>query len=94
MASDQLIADIRMTQLKALGTRRPQSVAFFVKTDDYGVYTVSGFQKKLPRDIIVIKTSTNPLRFNSIGETTGGEITLAGGKVIRIYAVTGKAELK
>ncbi|MEN6615970.1 MAG: type II secretion system protein [Syntrophorhabdus sp.] len=95
IASDQLIANIRLTQLNAMGMKRVQSITFFVDSSDYGVYDLSGVRKKLPGDITVSPSSTitNPLTFNSLGEpSSSGIIYLSGGRNVTVHPSTGKVE--
>ena len=103
IAASQLIADIQYVQMRAMGTRSPQDIAFGVNASDYGIYSVAGVQKKLPGNVTITNTSfTSPLTFNSIGEKkpyTDGTIDLsggrtAGGQTITIYASTGRAEIE
>ena len=107
IAADQLIADIRYVQMRAMGLGSAQNIAFTVNS---GTYAVAGEQKNLPKDIQVISTNfggtyANQLKFNSLGEPFVGTniscANLAGGnctvdlttnKRITIYAITGKVE--
>ncbi len=92
IASDQLIADIRFLQLKAMGSRQSLTFTF---TADSPVYTIAGVQKRLPKDISFLATSTvtSPLTFNSLGvPSSDGVIRLSGGKEISVHAETGKVE--
>lgn len=92
IASDQLIADIRFLQLKAMGSRQSLELTF---TAGSSVYTIAGVQKRLPKDIVFLATSTvtSPLAFNSLGvPSSSGLIRLSGGKDITVYPSTGKLE--
>jgi len=102
IAADQLTADIRSVQLKAMGTRSQKTIAFNVGGDQY---TVDGVQRVLPNDTKVTVKITNtsfagPLTFNSLGEPDKyGTIDLsggrtAGGETIKIYSSTGRAEIE
>lgn len=96
IAADQLIADIQYVQMRAMGLRSSQTIALRINASDYGIYSVTGVQKKLPGDIRVTSTSfTGPLTFNSIGEPDrSGTIGLSGGRTITVNASTGKAEIE
>lgn len=92
IASDQLIADIRFLQLKAMGSRQSLALIF---TADSPAYIIAGVQKRLPKDTTFLATSTitSPLTFNSLGvPSNSGVIRLSGGKEITVYAITGKVE--
>ena len=93
IACDQLIADLRFIQLKALGSKTSQTITFFVNPSDYGVYNLAGVQKHLPGDIIVVSACANSITYNTRGEpSTSGDITLSYGKKVTILADTGRAE--
>lgn len=92
IAADQLIADIRYVQLKAMGVRSHQDITFTVGSTGYNA---AGVAKTLPGNIAIasITTLSNPLRFNSLGEpTSSGTIQLSSGQAITVYASTGRAE--
>jgi len=79
IAADQLIANIRLAQLIAMGMKKVQSITFFVNTTDYGIYDLAGTRKKLPGNVAITGSSTisNPLTFNSLGTpSTSGRIYL------------------
>ena len=97
MASDQLIADIRYVQIRAMGLGTSQSITFRVDASDYGLYDIQGERKKLPANIAVASTTFgNTLSFNSLGEpnigTTNGSITLSAGNPITVTAITGNLQ--
>ncbi len=94
IAADQLIADIRYVQIRAMGMRSTQAIAFRIDASDYGKYDVAGTPKKLPGNLAVTNTSvSNPLAFNSLGEPASTYIIrLSGGREITVYPFTGKAE--
>lgn len=93
IAKDQLIAHIRLAQLKAMGMKSPQTITFTVGSS---AYNMAGVQKTLPGNTTVASITTtvpNQLAFNSLGEpTSNGVITLSGGVSITVNASTGKAE--
>jgi prepilin-type N-terminal cleavage/methylation domain-containing protein len=92
IAADQLIADIRYVQLKAMAVNNSQTIIFTVGSTGYNA---AGLVKRLPGDITVLSITTlsNPLTFNSLGEpTSSGAIRLSGGREINVYAATGRAE--
>lgn len=107
IAADQLIADIRYVQMRAMGVGSSQNITFTINS---GIYNTAGEQKNLPQDVQVINTNfggtyANQLKFNSLGEPFVGTnvscATLSGGnctvdlttnKRITIYAITGKVE--
>jgi type II secretory pathway pseudopilin PulG len=94
VAADQLIADIRYVQMRAMGAGISQSMTFSTGS---GTYTAGGEQKSLPGDENVSSTNFgNTLIFNSLGEPTygagNGTIGLSGGRTITIYGITGKTE--
>lgn len=98
LAATQLVADIQYVQMRAMGIRKAQTIAFQINT---GNYTVAGVQKSLPGNVTVSNASfTSPLTFNSIGEPDqNGTIDLSGGKAaggqtIIVYTATGKAEIE
>lgn len=105
IASEQLAADIRVTQLKATGTKVPQNIRFNLNTSTYELRegTTVIETKKLPevnRKETLIKTASfgvtsNVLTFNTLGEpSSGGTITVgdASGEYTRVtvYAITGR----
>lgn len=102
VAADQLIADIRYVQMKAMGIGSSQNLLF---TNSSGVYRIRDAdnnvieQKNLPAGITVTSTTLpgNVLAFNTLGEPTFGStnrtISLSGSATpITIYAITGKVE--
>ena len=95
VATDVLIADIQYTQARAMAAGTQQSISFTVGS---GIYNIPGEQKRLPDGIVVTGTSLpgNILIFNTLGEPTFGNsertITLTGGRILTIYAITGKVE--
>ncbi|OPY79710.1 MAG: hypothetical protein A4E64_00354 [Syntrophorhabdus sp. PtaU1.Bin058] len=94
VAADQLIADIRYVQVRAMGMGTSQGITFTIGSD---TYTAGGEQKNLPGNVAVTGTSFgNTLTFNSLGEPTfgtgSGTIDLSGGRTITIYGITGKTE--
>lgn len=91
IASDQLIADIRLVQLKAISTKKPQNIYFNVNESTYDLRenTTVIEQKRLPNKAfkvkdsftVIIRTanfgSSNVLTFNTLGEPLfGGTVTL------------------
>ncbi|NLT21803.1 MAG: type II secretion system protein [Syntrophorhabdus sp.] len=93
IAKDQLIAHIRLAQLKAMGMKSPQIITFTVGSSAYNVANV---QKTLPGNTTVTSVSTtvsNRLVFNSLGEpTSNGVVTLSGGVTVTVNPSTGRAE--
>ncbi len=94
VAADQLIADIRYVQVRAMGIGTSQSMTFTIGS---GAYTAGGEQKILPGNVTVANTSFgNTLTFNSLGEPTfgtgNGTIDLSGGRTITIFGITGKTQ--
>jgi len=95
VATDVLIADIQYTQARAMAAGTQQSISFTVGSS---IYNIPGEQKRLPDGIVVTGTSLpgNILIFNTLGEPTFGNsertITLTGGRILTIYAITGKVE--
>jgi len=95
VAADQLIADIRYIQAKAMGTGVPQSITFTVGS---GTYNLPGEPKRLPGGITVISTTLpdNSLTFNTLGEPAFGNtdrtITLSGSRTLTVYGITGKVD--
>jgi len=95
IAADQLIANIRLAQLNAMGMKKAQSVTFFVNSADYGIYDLAGTRKKLPGNVAITGSSTisNPLIFDSLGTpSTSGRIYLSGGDYITVHPLTGNVE--
>lgn len=91
IASDQLIADIRLVQLKAMSTKKSQNIYFYVDKSIYELRegTTVIEQKKLPNrafksedsSTVIIKSArfggNNVLTFNTLGEPlSGGTINL------------------
>ena len=96
VASDQVIADIRYTQMKAISIGRPYKIIFSGNT-----YTISRSDnmeqeaKKLPENETVTTDICNTLTFNTLGEPIlSGDciITLSGGSKVKVFNITGKAE--
>lgn len=97
VAADQLIADIRYVQLKAISIGVPYQVS--LSRNSYTMSRTDGVEtetKRLPGDeSLSINGCGTPLRFNTLGEPNiPGDctITLTGGSTIRVFAITGKAE--
>lgn len=104
VASDQLVADIRVTQLKAAGTKIRQNIRFNLNTSTYELRegTTVIETKKLAKDVLIKTASfgstSNVLTFNTLGEpSSGGTVTLgdsAGAYVtITVYAITGRVNV-
>ncbi|OPX99744.1 MAG: hypothetical protein A4E58_00226 [Syntrophorhabdus sp. PtaB.Bin006] len=102
IAADQLRADIRYVQAKAMGTGRQQSITFFsIGTGEYSFSGEAG-SKRLPDGVTISGTTLpNPtLTFNTLGEPMGlsanATITLAWStgvtRVLTVHAITGKVE--
>lgn len=92
IAADQLMADIRYVQLKAMGAQSPQTITFAVGSTGYNV---AGVAKRLPGSTTIASLTglPNPLTFNSLGEpASGGRITLSSGNEITVYPYTGRVE--
>ncbi|OPY68374.1 MAG: hypothetical protein A4E57_01797 [Syntrophorhabdaceae bacterium PtaU1.Bin034] len=84
LAEDQLIADIRYVQLRAMGTKKSQSILFTLNSPFYSIREGATVieQKKLSRKLsetespldVIIRTAnfsgSNVLTFNSLGEPT------------------------
>ena len=101
VAADQLIADIRYVQLKAISIGQRYKITFAGNS-----YTMSRADDvesgtKLPNDESVSTDFGNILVFNTLGEpynassvfpTPYGQIQLSGGNLVRVYDITGKAE--
>jgi hypothetical protein len=72
IAADQLIADIQYVQIRAMGTRRQQSIVFSVNESYYTIRDniTDVEQKNLPKDVKIRTTnfSSNILTFNTLGE--------------------------
>jgi uncharacterized protein len=99
VAADQLIADIRYIQLKAISIGRPYQIVFngnsyrLSRADD----NVEIETKTLPNSEIATADVCTTLRFNTLGEPNIGSdclISLSGDSAIkvRVYNITGKAE--
>jgi len=89
VAADQLIADIRYVQMRAMGVGSSQSIEL---TDNSYTYKVAGENKNLPNQITTKPTIT--FTFNSLGEPTVGadeKITVGGNQYIKVFSVTGYA---
>jgi len=97
VAADQLEADIRYTQMKAMGTGTQQSILFTVGSVTYIISGEPG-QKTLPGGVAVTSTTFpgNTLTFNTLGEPTFGAsdhtLTLRGTRTLRVYWITGEVE--
>lgn len=92
IAKDQLIADIRLTQIKAIGLKTSQTIKFFVVTDA-GFYDLGTLRKHLPGKSQVVSSFANSLTFNNRGEPSGsGDIKLSGDVKITVIPETGRAE--
>ena len=98
VAADQLIADIRYVQLRAMSVGVQQSLIFTLNS---GNYIAAGENKTLPQDILVTSTSMgNTIAFNTIGEPTfgsgDGTITLSSSgtpvATVNIRGITGRVE--
>jgi type II secretory pathway pseudopilin PulG len=91
IAADQLIADLRYVQMRAMGRGTSQSISFRVDAGNYGLYDIPGERKKLPGNIIVTSTTFgNTLSFNSLGEPTGDGVVIVGGnQYIKVFGITG-----
>jgi len=100
IAADQLIADIRYVQMRAMGVGGSQNIFFTNGSGTYSIRDASNNvieQKNLPGKITVASTTFgNTLSFNSLGEpnigTTNRSITLSAGSPITITAITGSAQ--
>lgn len=94
VAADQLVADIRYVQLRAMSIGVRQSIEF---TAGSGDYEVVGEKKTLPKGITITGTTFgNTLEFNTLGEPIfgpgEGHIILSEGNHITIQGITGRAE--
>ncbi len=100
IAADQLIADIRYVQMRAMGLGSSQNILFTNGSGTYSIRDASNNvieQKNLPGKITIVSTTFgNTLSFNSLGEpnigTTNRSITLSAGSPITITAITGSAQ--
>jgi len=102
IAADQLIADIRYVQMRAMGVGSSCNLYFTIGSNSYNIRDASNNvieQKNLPGNITVTSTTLpgNILAFNTLGEPTFGTtdktISLSGSATaITIYAITGKVE--
>ncbi len=95
VAVDQVMADIQYVQMKAMAVAQegiPASQRSIVFTGANS-YTVAGENKTLPSGTIASPAIT--ITFNSLGEPgiASDQIITVGGKQIKIYAITGKAEV-
>ena len=99
VAADQLIADIRYVQLKAISVGKPYQIVF-----NGNRYTMSGGveteAKALPGQETITGSSCGmTITFNTLGEPVIGSgdcsISLSGDDTIRVivYSITGKAEV-
>lgn len=85
IAADQLIADIRYVQMRAMGMGSQQNI-----TLTSNAYTVAGEQKNLPGGIAT--SGTTVFTFNSLGEPiAGGDgvIIVGGSQYIKVFSTTG-----
>ncbi|HNT30126.1 MAG TPA: prepilin-type N-terminal cleavage/methylation domain-containing protein [bacterium] len=85
IAADQLIADIRYVQMRAMGVGGSPSITLTGNS-----YNVAGEQKNLPNQITTSGTAT--FTFDSLGEpTVGGDgvIIVGGNQYIKVFGVTG-----
>jgi type II secretory pathway pseudopilin PulG len=99
IASDQLIADIRLVQLKATGTKRSQNIYFDLGKSTYDLRegTTVIERKRLPKDVLIkmaIFSGSNILTFNTLGEPlSNGTITLGNNSdayvTITVSPITG-----
>lgn len=95
VAVDQVIADIQYVQMKAMAVAEesiPASKRNIVFTGT-NTYTVAGENKTLPTGTTASPALT--ITFNSLGEPdlASDQVITVGGKQIKIYAITGKAEV-
>lgn len=88
-AVDQVIADIQYVQMLAMSQATQKSISF---TANDNSYTVAGQTKRLPGDVKA--ENTIEFKFNSLGEPVdgGNQTVTIGGKQIKVWAITGKAE--
>lgn len=92
IARDQLIADIRLIQMKAIGSKTSQTITFFVAADG-GFYNLGTLRKHLPGNAQVTSSFANSITFNNRGEPSGsGDIKLTGDAKVTIIPETGRAE--
>ncbi|MDD5009420.1 MAG: type II secretion system protein [Syntrophorhabdaceae bacterium] len=95
MAADQLIADIRYVQIRAMGIGSSQKLSFTNGSDAYSIRDASNNvieQKNLAGNITVISTTlpSNILEFDSLGEPTiGGVVTVGSSQYIKVFSITG-----
>ena len=98
VAADQLIADIRYMQMKAISIGQPYKITFS-GGNSYSISRKDESEKetkKLPNDETAIADICGTLSFNTLGEpnmASNCTITLSGGSKIIVYSITGKAEL-
>jgi hypothetical protein len=102
IAADQLIADIRYVQLKAISIGQPYKITF--SGNSYSMSRTDNIEsetKKLPNDEAATTDFGNTLIFNTLGEPYNassvflspyGQIQLSGGNLVKVYDITGKAE--
>lgn len=101
IASHQLVADIRVVQLKSMGTKRPQKIVFNIGASTYDLMenTTVLEQKKLPKDVLIrtarFGSNGNVLNFNTLGEpSSGGTVTLGDSSgayvTVTVDAITGR----
>lgn len=85
IAADQLIADIRYVQIRAMGMGSQQNITLTSNS-----YTVAGEQKNLPGGIAT--SGTTAFTFNLLGEPiVGGDgvIIVGGSQYIKVFSITG-----
>ncbi len=96
VASDQVIADIKYTQILAMAVSYPKSITFHPGSSKY---VLDGEEKNLPAGVVFTTTTlpSHTLTFNSIGEPVFPDnfdrfIYFSDGGKIKIYALTGNVE--
>jgi len=95
MAADQLIADIRYVQIRAMGLGSSLKLSFTNGSDAYSIRDASNNvieQKNLPKETTMSGTTT--FTFDSLGEPTfGGDgvgvVTVGGSQYIKVFSITG-----
>lgn len=101
VSADQLVADIRYVQLKAISIGRPYKITF-PGGNSYSMSRTDTAEseketKKLPGDEIATADICTTLQFNTLGEPNiASDCTLSlsgdGTIKVKIYNITGKAE--
>lgn len=107
VAADMIIADVRHVQLKAISVGQPCKIVFsgniYTMSRTRDTFEIEIETKTLPNDETATPNFGNTLMFNSLGEphnassafpTPYGQIQLSGGSKIKIYDITGKAEVE